>query len=308
MKKIWSTLILAALCQCATAQEHALATEAATLCQQGQLEQAKAKVAEALQSADENVQAYTWFVAGFVYKECYKTYESKMRESQYREQSVEYLLKAFEMDKMREHGTNIKSSIKFLASTYFNDALMRTREFDESTESEPEKYFHQYRKLMRTIEPGCNLNAQDKDYHQQMGQRYFDLWLLNYDKDELADKALREFGQALRADSSDCMLQFNVGVLQYNRAVFLYRSIGPDTDMMDMMDLQIRASDLIKQKAMPAMRTADAICPNHAEILNALLQMNKALERENDIEYFKEEIQRLIEEGKMRSLIKKGQP
>ncbi|MFN0031456.1 MAG: hypothetical protein ACKVOR_04785, partial [Flavobacteriales bacterium] len=152
------------------------------------------------------------------------------------------------------------------------------------------------------VEPGCDLSAQDKDFHEQMGQRYFDLWLLNYDNSGLAEKVVKEYNQALMADSTDCMLHYNMGVLQYNRAVFMYRSIGPETDMFEMMDIQIKASELIKTKAMPAMKKADTMCPNHGEILNGLLAMNKALERENDVEYFKQEIERLIEQGKMRSL------
>ncbi len=303
MTRIISLLVVMLFGLCAFAQNNPLTNEAAKLCQNKQLDAAKEKIAAALENEAEKNQPYTSYVAGFIYKECYKEWESKKRDSPYREQAAQYFLKALELDKKREHNSNIRTGLKFLASTYFNDALMRTREFDEANETEPEKYYNHFRKLMRSAEPGCDLDAQDKDYHQQMAQRYFDLWQINVDKNELPEKALKHYNDAIMADSTDCMIYYNIGVLQYNRAVFLYRSIGPETEIFDLIDIQTKASDLIKNKAMLVMKKADAICPNHAEILSGLLSMNKALERETDIEYFKEEIARLIEEGKMRSLI-----
>jgi tetratricopeptide (TPR) repeat protein len=283
------------------AQNNTITNEAAKLCQAKQLDAAKTKIADALNS-EEKTQPYTWYVAGFIYKEFYKEFESKKRDSQYREQAVEYFLKAMDLDKKREHTSNIKTGIKYLASTYYNDALLRTREFDEATEADPEKHFNLFRKLMRTAEPGCNLNTYDKEFHQQVAQRYFDLWQINIDNDELPNKALKHYNEAIRVDSTDCMLYYNVGVLHYNRAVFMYRSIGPNTDMFDLIDIQMRASDIIKNKAMIAMTKADKICPNSSEILRGLLYMNKALERDKDVVYFKSEIERLIAEGKMKSL------
>jgi tetratricopeptide (TPR) repeat protein len=294
-------LVMTFVCLQGTAQNNLLSNEAAKLCQNKQLDAAKSKIATALAS-DEKTEAYTWYVAGFIYKECYKEFESKKRNSEYRVQAVEYFLKALDIDKKHEHSSNIKTGVKYLASTYYNDALLSTREFDEATASEPEKYFNMFRKLMRTAEPGCNLNTYDKEFHQQVAQRYFDLWQINIDNNELPEKSLKHYNEALRVDSTDCMLYYNVGVLHYNRAVFMYRSIGPDTDMFDLIDIQMRASDIIKSKAMLVMIKADKLCPNSAEILRALLYMNKALERDKDVVYFKSEIERLIAEGKMKNL------
>ncbi len=305
MIKTIFTLAITLLCLCTMAQETPITNNAVQLCQNHLLEEAKSKIAEALMSEQEQNLAYTWYVAGFIYKECYKEFDSGKRDSQYRTQAADYLVHALEIDKKREHTANIKIALKFLASTYYNDALMCTREFDETSETEPEKYFNLFRKLMRSAEPGCNLDLQDKDYHQQMAQRYFDLWQKNVDKNELSEKALKHYQTVLMLDSSDCMVHYNIGVLHYNRAVFLYRSIGLETEMFDLVDIQTRASDLIKNKALPAMRKADSLCREHAEVLRGLLFMNKALEREKDVEYFKEEIERLIEEGKMRNLVPK---
>ncbi len=300
MKKIYFlAFILTSLV--GAAQNNVLTNEATKLCQNKQLDAAKTKIAEALNS-DEKLQPYTWYVAGFIYKECYKEFDSKKRDSAYREQAVEYFIKALDLDKKHEHSGNIKTGIKYLASTYYNDALLRTREFDEATETEPEKLFNMFRKLMRTAEPGCNLNTYDKEFHQQVAQRYFDLWQINIDNNDLPDKALKHYNEAIRVDSSDCMLYYNIGVLHYNRAVFMYRSIGPNTDMFDLIDIQMRASDIIKSKALIAMTKADKLCPSSSEILRGLLYMNKALERDKDIEYFKSEIERLIAEGKMKNL------
>lgn len=284
------------------AQNLPLANEAAKLCQAKSYDAAKSKVAEAIASDKENKDAYTWYVAGFIYKECFKELELGKRESALRETAVDYLLKAKELDVSRSHTSNIRSSLKFLARTYFNDALLRIREMDTDDETLPEKDYHMFRKLMREAEPGSNLNVFDRDYHQQMGQQLFMIWQQNPETEKYADRSLYHYEEAVRMDTNDCMISYNIGVLHYNRAVFLYRSIGPETELPELLDTQVKASNIAKSKALPAMKRADELCPEHAEILRGLMYINKALEREADVQYFKDEIERLINEGKMKKL------
>lgn len=284
------------------AQNLPLTNEAAKLCQEKNLEAAKTKITEALSTAEESEDAYSWYVAGFIYKECYKSLETGKRESPYRILAAEHFEKSLELDKPKNHIVNIRIGLKFIATTYYNDALMRLREMDNGDETAAEKDFNMFRKLMRTAEPGCDLNQYDKDYHQTAGQQFFDLWKQNPDNEDLSKKSLGHFEEAILKDQDDCMLYYNVGVLQYNRAVFLYRSIDSNTELDVLMDIQIRASGLLKSEALPAMQKADTLCPQHGEILKGLLYIHKGLEHESDVKYFKEEIERLINEGQMKSL------
>lgn len=302
MIKSITTLLTLVISIAIFAQDLPLTNEAAKLCQEKNFEAAKNKITEALSNKDEAADAYSWYVAGFIYKECYKNLETGKRESPYRVLAAEHFEKSLELDKPKNHVVNIRIGMKYIATTYYNDALMRLREMDNGDETAAEKDFNMFRKLMRTAEPGCDLNQYDKDYHQTAGQQYFDLWKNDADNEDLAKKSLNHFQEAILKDPNDCMLHYNVGVLQYNRAVFLYRSINSETEMDVLMDIQIRASGLLKQDALPSMEKADKLCPGHGEILKGLLYIHKGLEHESDVKYFKEEMERLINEGKMKSL------
>ena len=284
------------------AQNLPLTNEAAKLCQDKDFEAAKTKIAEALSNEEESADAYSWYVAGFIYKECYKNLETGKRESPYRVLAAEHFEKSLELDKPKNHVVNIRIGLKYIATTFYNDALMRIREMDNGDEVAAEKDYNMFRKLMRTAEPGCDLNQYDKDFHQTAGQQFFDLWKLNPDNEDYSKRSLSHFQEAIMKDQNDCMLYYNVGVLQYNRAVFLYRSIDADTELDVLMDIQIRASGLLKTEALPFMEKADKLCPEHGEILKGLLYIHKGLEHETDVKYFKEEIERLINEGQMKSL------
>lgn len=295
------TLISLVISMAVFAQDLPLTNEAAKLCQEKNFEAAKGKIAEAL-ATGESEDAYSWYVAGFIYKECYKNLESGKRESPYRVLAAEHFEKSLELDKPKNHASNIRIGMKYIATTYFNDALMRIREMDNGDEVAAEKDFNTFRRLMRVSEPGCDLNQYDKDYHQTAGQQFFDLWKANPDNEDFARKSLAHFQEAIQKDGDDCMLHYNIGVLQYNRAVFLYRSINAETELDVLMDIQIRASGLLKQEALPEMEKADKLCPNHGEILKGLLYIHKGLEHESDVKYFKDEIERLINEGQMKTL------
>ncbi len=185
------------------AQDLPLTNEAAKLCQEKNFEAAKSKIAEALSTAEESEDAYSWYVAGFIYKECYKNLTTGKRDSPYRVLAAEHFEKSLALDKPKNHITNIRIGLKFIATTYYNDALMRLREMDNGDEVAAEKDFNMFRKLMRTAEPGCDLNQYDKDYHQTAGQQFFDLWKLNPDKEDFSKRSLVHFQEAIMKVQND---------------------------------------------------------------------------------------------------------
>jgi len=302
MRRSFIITILLACIACLTglAQNPPLANEAAKLCQDKQYDAAKKKIAMAVQSPVESGDPFTWYVNGFIYKEYYKQYESGNRNSPSRETAVESFMKSLSLDKTNQHTAMTKTGLKFLATTYYNDALLRTREFDLTTEKEPEAFYNKFRKLMHTVEPGSSLNTYDKEYNKNMGQRYFALWQLDLDNSDLPERAATCYSEVIRMDSTDSDAFYNVAVVYYNRAVFKYRKIGPETDIFDLILIQQDCADLIKNKALPSMQKAYKLAPERGDIVRGLMFIHRALEHENDVEYFKKEIERLIDEGKIK--------
>lgn len=279
-------------------QELRLTNEAAHLCQNKDYASAEKKIAEALDS-EESQQPYSWYVKGFIYKEIYKNTEPNNRNSQYRAEATESFSKSLEMDKKGEFNEMNKAGIKYLASTYYNDALIRSRDFDMNSNNEPSVLFNQFRKLMRLVDPTFPIKKYEAELAKNMAQRYFTLWQFDLDDESYADKSLAEYSHALRLDSLDADTYYNIAVIHYNRAVFKYRKIDAETDFIDLIDIQQECAHLIKNKALINMERAYALNPERGDVVRGLFFIHRALEHEKDVEYFKSEIDRLVKEGKL---------
>ena len=282
------------------AQQGPLANQAAKFCQQKQYTEAKTKIEEALSSEQESANSYTWYVKGFIFKEMYKEFEATDKHSLNRGTAVSAFIKTNELDRKGEYTSMTKIGLKYLASTYYNDALLKTREFVLADQDEPQDFFNNFRKLMRIVDVTTNMAPYEVEFQKNMAQRYFTLWQSDVDNDIYSEKATGCYRDAIRMDSTNCDLFYNLAVVYYNKAVFRYRKIGPETDIFEVITIQMEGVDLFKTKALPAMTKARLLCPDRGDIIKGLMYINRALERENDVEYFKSEIERLIEEGKLK--------
>jgi len=285
------------------AQDLPLTNEAARYCQEKNYDLAQTKINAALESGEARY-AYTWYVHGFILKEIYKDKESSNRKSKYRELAIESFNKCMELDKKGEYSEMCKAGIKYLATTYFNDAQLRTRDFDSHTAHEAEELFAQFRKHMRSVDPVFPLKGFEKEFATNMAQRYFTLWQLNVDREEYAEKSLSHYAHALRLDSTDNDVYYNIAVIYYNKAVFKYRKIDANTDFIELIDIQQECANLIKNKALVNMNKAYVIDPDRPDVIRGLLFIHRALEHEQDVEYFKSEIERLVNNGTLKEPFK----
>lgn len=282
-----------------SAQQLPLTNEAAKLCQEKQFDAALKKIDEAKADAAENQNPYMWYVDGFIHKEIYKSKEMNIRNSHEREVAAESFLKSLNLDKQNQHSAMTKLSLKFIASSYYNDALLQTREFSPGGEKDAEESYARFRKFMHYAEPGSSLKKFDTEFNKSVGQRYFMLWQSDVSNNKLAEKSIDYYSAAARADSADIDAFYNIAVVNYNMAVFKYRVIGPDTDIFDLIVIQQDCADLIKNKALVNMEKAYKLDQERGDIVRGLMFIHRALEHENDVEYFKGEIERLVEEGKI---------
>jgi tetratricopeptide (TPR) repeat protein len=281
------------------AQTPAIAAEAVELCQAKKFQEALASIQKGIDDPQDSKHPFTWFVKGFIHKEIYKHEEIHQRNSQQRETAVTCFEKSLHLDDKREYVAQTHVALKYLASTYFNDAMLASKEFDLSSPEEYIKFFHTFRRLMRTVDPVTDLAPFERDMLKSAGQRYFEIWQLDTEQDAPANQAAAKFMEALGHDSTDCQTYYNLGVVYYNRAVFMYRSLNVDTEMDELITIQTESVGLL-QKALQVFTNGQRICPENGDILMGLLYINKAFENEKNVEYFKSEIERLIDEGKIK--------
>jgi hypothetical protein len=301
MKHIQSLLacIIILLSLTSRAQQFPLASEAARLCREMQLDAALEKSNLSIADKTESSEAYAWYVNGFVLKEIYKAREYGLRNSTYREEAIKSFANSMKLKNASQHLAMTRLALKYLASTYYNDALQAAQSISESGEDEAQTLFASFVKWMPIAEPGISMTGYEKEYTKSIGQRYFSLWQRDTDIPEYRDKATAQYEKILKLDNSDVDAYYNLSVIHYNQAVFMYRKIDHETDLFDMMTIQEAASKLIREEALPLMDKAYELAPEKGEVVRGKIILHRALDHEKDVEYFKSEIARLIREGKI---------
>jgi tetratricopeptide (TPR) repeat protein len=296
-----SSLLAMLLCLVGHAQQLPITNEAARLCQQLQLDAALVKSNESLNDKTESADAYAWYVNGFVLKEIYKDREYGLRNSSLRTAAMKSFATSMDKKNAQQHLAMTRLAMKYLASTYYNDALQAAQSIAEGGEQEANALFVQFEKWMPLAEPGISMTGYKKEFTKSIGQRYFSLWQRDTDNSENRDKAVAQYEKILKLDSSDVDAYYNLSVIHYNQAVFMYRKINHETDLFDMMTIQEAAAKLIREKALPLMDKAYALSPEKGEVVHGKIILHRALDHEKDVEYFKNEITRLISEGKIKA-------
>jgi len=281
------------------AQQLPLAGEAARLCREAQLDAALEKSSLSIADKTETADAYAWYVNGFILKEIYKSREYGLRNSTYREASIKSFENSMKRKNASQHLAMTRLALKYLASTYYNDALQAAQSISEGGEEEAQTLFASFVKWMPIAEPGISMTGYEKEFTKSIGQRYFSLWQRDTDNPQYRDKAVAQYEKILQLDSSDVDAFYNLAVIHYNQAVFMYRKIDHETDLFDMMTIQEAASKLIREKALPLMDKAYVLAPEKGEVVRGKIILHRALDHEKDVEYFKLEIARLIREGKI---------
>jgi hypothetical protein len=280
-------------------QQLVITNEAAKLCQQMKLDAALEKSNASLADKTESTDAYAWYVNGFILKEIYKDREYGLRNSRYREDAVKSFARSMELKNAEQHLAMTRLALKYLASTYYNDALQAAQSIADDGEQEANRLFEAFEKWMPMAEPGVSMTGYRKEFTKSIGQRYFSLWQRDTDIPDYRDKAIAQYEKILKYDSADVDAYYNLSVIHYNQAVFMYRKINHETDLFDMMTIQESAAKLIREEALPLMDKAYALAPEKGEIVKGKIILHRALDHEKDVEYFKSEVARLIREGKI---------
>jgi tetratricopeptide (TPR) repeat protein len=282
----------------ASGQDLPLTNEAAKECQAKNFEAAKAKIEAALQSPAEKDHAYTQYVKGFIYKEIYKANEQSIRNSPSRDIAVTALEASLALDHNGEYSHMTKSALKYLAVSYYNDALKRSKEIDESNEGEPMELFGHFRRIMRIIDPASPIANYEKEIQKMMGERFYELWEADVTKINFIKKSADSYNKVIQSDSLDCDANYNLAIIFYNQGVYKIRTIDSNTDMMELIRIQDECVILFK-RALPFMSRTFKNCPSKAEFFKGMMYINRALGKDAEYEKFKGQLEQAVNTGKL---------
>jgi len=110
--------------------------------------------------------AYTWQVKGHIYKEIYKQVENFDINSKSREIAVEAFFKCLDLDIENKYLEWNSTSLRFLASTYWNDAVSLMEQKERSQLGQAEVFFNRYIEIMRKARPSEDLNGFSLDFYK----------------------------------------------------------------------------------------------------------------------------------------------
>lgn len=276
------------------AQDLPLTNKAIQRFEAGDLSAAREAVDNAVRSSDEQHHPYTWFVKGFIYKELFKEIEKQNPFSENREVAVQAIHRSMMLDEAGDYTDNNRKALKYLALSYYNDAVRFTRDLNDQTFNEPERFYERYRELYQEVDPDIDFTAQDTEFYKNMARSCRLLW--QDDRQENAvyfEQMIAFYKKTLIIDPQDFQANYNLAVNYYNKGVFKIRSIDHSTELFELMEIQDNCVELFRM-ALPFMERAHELNPTHQNTIKGLMAIHRSLSEDEMAQNYQAQLEDLI--------------
>jgi tetratricopeptide (TPR) repeat protein len=237
------------------------------LYQKGALDEAKADIDAAVIHQETNTDSEAWYLRGFIYKELYKKREKNNPQSPLREEALNSFRKSMEFDNEKEQLDDNLKNLQFFANTYFNDAVegLKPESYKQSEIS-----FIQYRSLMLELNQAQALFPKEAEYKMALAHLFTKIYEQDRNKNvDYFEKIRMIYEEVLMGNPSHSSANYNLGILYYNKAVFMINDMGYDVDIFELMEIQNQTVDIFK-KSLPYMEKAYQLDPEKKETLKGL--------------------------------------
>ncbi len=231
-------------------------------CQYGKIDDAIREIESAMNTPAAN-EAYTWYVKGFVYKECYKTSKENKQRVEARDIAVKAFLFSRSMNDYDNNAFNADPALKYLIGTYYSDALMEAGVCDAASLQYCDQLMLAYADLSQKAGIDNELSLRISDFNKTIGMRLFNLWLSNPSQIELYNEALNRMSNAISYNPHDC-------VSMYNLAVFHFKMSEAGSENILSCDVEGEL-DI----ALGEMHKAESKCSDNLDILRGILNIYK---------------------------------
>ncbi|MEN1786148.1 MAG: hypothetical protein AAGF77_13590 [Bacteroidota bacterium] len=242
--------------------------------QDGKLELAKQLIDSALTSDLYAAETITWYLKGFIYKDLFKVNQNSPSSEKLRMSSIAAFKQLLRMDTLGKYEDDTKQNIKFLATTYYNDAmkLIEQRQFKEAN-----VFYSNFVATYSPISDGTiSLQESELRYHLAVGTAYVQMQktdsLINYNL-----LAIAAFEHVLQLDSMNKEANYNIGVIFYNKAVNRITKLDyDDLDLLAFGKFEDETIALFK-KSLPYMNRAYEVDDQDKNVLEGLAGIHFSL-------------------------------
>ncbi len=286
--RIFISLILLTLSTVVAKAQTSVLQDAVLYYEKGELDKAKSNIDIAIKNKKLKKDPTAWYLRGFIYKDIYKKNPAADSLSETRDTSVNAFLKLLTFDNTEKYQKDCQSNFKFLASTYYNDAI-RTLEKGEFKQSL--KFYNSFENtLFHAKDTSINLKQYEINYYLSKGSKYSELYKNNDKKDNL-NKAIKAYDYVIAKDAKNVKANYNLGVIYYNEAVAIINNVdySDEIDLVAFAQLEDKSIDLFKQ-SLPYMELAYEQNPKNRDTLQGLAGIHFGLRDMEKSNEFKEKL------------------
>lgn len=229
----------------------------------------------------------TWHIRGFIYKDIYNSEGDAGRDSKYRTEAVDAFLTAIKLDKKKEYFDNNIKSLRYLASSYYNDAVLIIRERNKETVHKSEEFYNTYKSIMEVCDENFNSTERDIIYYKALATCHRKI----YEQDRAQNKAylqkaLDNYAYVLSLDPSDYGANYNTAINLYNEGAYGIEQIDSEAKIPTIVKVQAVSVELFR-KSLPFMLKAHELDSTRRETLIGLRGIYLSLNDNEKAEKYK---------------------
>lgn len=206
---------------------------------------------------------YAWHLKGYIYKDHFKKVENENASSTSRQIAMEAYVNSKKLDTKGEYLENNLGNIKYLAVSYYNDAV---RNMDTVNYRNAEEYYTKYKEYYLLFDPNMVYDKADVSFYNALATvsaKKYDS--KNQATEKYFDETVKTYQKVLTIDSSDCFSNEQMGILYYNKGVDLIMNIDIENiDPSDILKKQDECNEYWKV-SLPYLLRAYRHCPGTPE-------------------------------------------
>ena len=246
-------------------------SRALKLYQGANLGEAKTVIDSVLMQEPYQEKVVAYYLKGFIYKDLYKSSEGQ--DEVLRSESIAAFVRVTELDSAGKYTQETQQNLKYLATTYYNDAMRKIR---LKSFSDAESDFSEFARLVEQLkDPAFTLSPSSDQFYLALGLGYADDEVLQSDTSSFR-KAEAAFKKVLSRDSLNMLANYSLGVLYYNEAVNRIDGLSFDEELTSFDQFEDRTIALFKD-ALPYMQTAYNLNPKDVNVVEGLAGIYNSL-------------------------------
>lgn len=270
-----------------------LTRQAAHECNSGQAVLALTTIEKALANGEE-AHPFAWYVKGYIHKQLFVDQDQKAADSPNREHAIDAIHTSLKLDQTGEYLENNQNALRFLAITYYNDAIRLTKSFQAGGEDLPLQFFGLFQTEMKVVNQAYDFKQNSTDFYKHMARGYSRLFAHTGSSDQvLCDQSSEYYLKALALSPDDYKANYNLAINYYNLGVARIQTISHNTDIFELLAIQDECVVLFKM-ALPYMEKAHSQNPERVETLKGLMAIHRALSNHQKSEAYRSELHRIL--------------